>query len=170
MRRYDGENSSVKPRIGVVWKLGGSDAYRKLKKEEGVDWTKREEWEFKVFKEPAGLMIDHFGDKTLLSKAELEDLAYGRVTFARYPQFPRYMVAPIMRKAAEALGIIYRTYMAEAVMPPKVVKPRIEIPKPKAWDVALKRSEVLKEIIEKRKAEIDRLEAFLKAVKEAEKK
>ena len=169
VRRFDGENGSVREEIGVVYM--DSDALKKLKKKGAyVDWTARKEWEFKVFKEPAGLMIDHFGDTTVLSKGELEDLAYGRVKFSRYPQIPRYMYASVMRKATEALGIIYRPYMTEAATPPKVKKVRLVLPKPKPWDVALKKSEELKVYLEKRKDEIDRLEKFVKALKEMEKK
>lgn len=165
-RRYE-EGGSAKVTEGL--EMGDSKAYEKLKKEY-VDWTAREEWEFRVFTKPPGLVIDHFGDKLVLSAAEVKDLVTGKATFARYPAIPKYMYRTIMVKAAEALGVVYRPYMVEAATPERVVKPRFELPKPKPWEVAEKKASELKERIERYKDEIARLEAFLKAVREMEKK
>lgn len=148
--------------------MGNSDAYKKLKKEEGkekgyVDWTDRPEWIYRVFTKPPGLLVDHFGDKTTFSEAELNVLVTGKVDMARYTQFPKSEYRTLLRRACEALGIVYRPYMLEQIIPPKVQKARIEFPEPREWDLAEKRAGELK----KKYASINEdivlaLEAFLK--------
>lgn len=146
-----------------------SEAYKKLKGEK-VDFIPRPEWVFKMFKEPAGLMIDHHGDVTTLSKRELKELVYGKTDFSRYPQIGRGMYRAVMKKAAEALGVIYRPYMVEAATPEKMKRVSFRLPKPKEWDIALKKVEELKEKEERMDGFIEYLEALAKVKREMEKK
>jgi len=139
-----------------------SEAHKELAKKR-TDWTTRPEWSFKVFKKPAGLVIDHFGDVITFSKRELEELVTGRVDMARYPMIPKRLYRTLLVRATEALGIIYRPYMLEQIIPPKVKKVRIEFPEPFVWDVALKRAEDLKRRIDYVEKEyISKFEALLK--------
>jgi len=144
--------------------MGNSDAYRELKKEY-VDWTERPEWVFKVFKKPAGLMIDHMGDRITLSERELRELTVGKVDMARYPSIPKRMYRTFLMKACEALGSIYRPYMLEQVTPPKVEKARIEFPQKMPWDTALEEVEELKLKEEYWREEIAQLEEFFRRAK-----
>lgn len=136
-----------------------------MKGEEFKDWTARPEWLFKVFKKPPGLLVDHFGDKLFLSEVELRELSRGKVDMSRYPMIPKKMYRVFMMNVADALGVVYRPYMVEAVTPEKVRRPRYELPKPKVWDVMEKRAKELKEKIERYKEEIKALEEFFRAVK-----
>lgn len=146
--------------------MGDSRAHKELKKEkEYVDWTERPEWVFKVFKKPAGLMVNHMGDRMTLSKRELKELSLGKVDMARYPAVPKRMYRTFMVKVCEALGIIYRPYMLEQVTPPKVKRVRIEFPKKMPWDTALEEVEELKKKEEYWREEIAQLEEFFRRAK-----
>lgn len=125
----------------------------------------RPEWTFKVFKKPAGLLVDHFGDKLLLSERELKDLAVGKVDMSRYSAIPKKMYRVFMMNVVDALGMVYRPYMVEQVTPEKVRRPRYKLPEKMEWDIAEKRAKELKERYERIMVEIEALEAFFKAVK-----
>ena len=168
MRRIDGRIVDFEVgKIGVVCVVN-SEAYKKLKGEKG--WVARPEWEFKVFKKPAGLKIDHHGDVTILSTRELKELVYGKTDFSRYPQIGRKMYGAVMRKAAEALGVIYRPYMVEAATPERMKRVSFRLPEPKEWEIALKRVDELKKKEERTDRFIDYLERLVKVKKESEKK
>lgn len=124
---------------------------------------------FKERKGHEGLTVDHFGDKLQLSRSELEDLAFGKVKMDRYPMIPKNMYRPFMMNVADALGIVYRPYMVEAVTPERVERPRYELPEKKEWDKIGEYVEELKKKIERVDGEIEWLERVIKVMEKRKK-
>ncbi len=144
------------------------------------------EWEYKVFKNPPGLRIDHLGDTYYLSQKELEligkylgeyrargrQLAFGFPYFydmSRYRWLPKSQYKKFLKAVCEALDKPYRPFMIEVILPVKLPRHRYEFPKKMPWDKAKDFVEELRLREERSAAMIDYLEELAK-LKEKEKK
>jgi len=160
-----------------------SDASKKLKKEV-EEKPERPEWQFKVFHRPPGMLIDHFGDRYNFSKEELEEISVGArsirffdkdekkwkerkesIDLARYPWLPKGMYRTFMMNVCDALGIVYRPYMLERIMPEVLPKARIEFRQKLEWEKQLERTEDLKVKYKIINEEIKVIDEFYKMVK-----
>ena len=163
--------------------MGDSKAHKKLKEDE-VEVVERPEWVFKVFTKPAGLFIDHFGDKHNFSKDELEEVVTGEksisyfdvadkkwkekkelIDLGRYPWLPKGMYRAFVMNACDALGLVYRPYMVERITPEAMPKARIEFKQKSEVEKVLERTKDLEVKYRIIGEEIKALEDFWKLVK-----
>ena len=124
----------------------------------------RPEWIFKVFKNPAGLAVDHSGEITTLSHYELRDLVFGDTNLGKYPMIPKRLHRTFLVKACDALDLIYRPQMLEAVKAPVIEKVKLEFDPKMPWDIALERAKELKVTIELWNKDIEKLEKFAELI------
>jgi hypothetical protein len=165
-----------------------SEALKKLKKEY------KEEWVFKVFKNPPGLTIEHMGDTHQLSEKEMRDLMRGylrgeyymevikdkegheihvltMIDLSRYKWLPKYLYRRFLMYVCDALGLVYRPLMLEAVVSvPLTPKAVVEFaPKPYFYEYE-KRAAELGERRKVTMSEIDELMKFSELLKKEGKK
>jgi len=163
-----------------------SDAYKKLKKEEKEP---RPEWIFKVSTKPPSLVIDHMSDKHILSEKELREIMRGYlkgehyeavikdeetgelvhvlhiIDLSRYTWLPKYLYKRFLRSLCEALGLIYRPEMMEAVTPVKLT-PRalVRFREKTIWEKEEEHAKETEDVVNLVNKDIAALEKFFKGL------
>ena len=124
------------------------------------------EWEFMVFKKPAGLVIKRRGDPDInLSKKELEDLWDGKITFAYFTTLPRYMYRKVFLKACEALERYPEKSVFDRIVPEVHVPLRVPERVQYEWDVVTRRTKEMKKGLDKWKKWVEDVEKILQRKK-----
>jgi len=169
----------------------GSDAHEELKNEE----RGKPAWIIKITKNPPTITIGRGGEYIhVLSGEELKDIMRGyfqkeyyyavivdvetgheihvmrMIDLSKYTWLPRYMYRRFMKAICEALGIVYRLEMLDAITSkPLTPKVRVIFPQKSVFEKVEKRTAEIKEREESIKREIENLREFMKGQKEEKK-